>query len=87
MDEKLTVNDFKKDLKDGVARICESYGWDENDASGRGWAFQYWCAEVLCNHDKLIETLPEDSLLYGNDMMADIVIRGPSQQEPNYRSV
>ena len=61
-------------MKDGLAEIAETNGWDLNIATDRGYAFQRWVANVITGYDQGVDTAPEDALLFSQDLGAAIVL-------------
>ncbi len=55
-------------------------GWKLSISSEQGYAFQHWTAEVFCDYDQGIETNPQDSLLFSNDLKADVVLEDSSRK-------
>jgi len=72
--KKQSTTAFKKRLRAEVEELCQENSWDPEQDTGRGYGFQLWCAKLLCREDKRLETEPLDSLLYSNDLGADIVL-------------
>jgi hypothetical protein len=77
---RLSTKEFQTTLREGMRLSAEKNGWNQDNTSGRGYAFQHWVAEVLCNYDQGIETDPLDSLLFSNDLKADIVLEDTSRK-------
>ena len=55
---KVSVNAFKKILREELTEIADENGWDLSKSTGSGYSFQLWCANLLCQYDKGIETDP-----------------------------
>ncbi len=77
---KLSVNEFKKHLKTDLDTLAKENGWDISKSTDRGYTFQLWVAQVLCNYDRGLDTEPEDSLLYSQDLKADIVLEDSNRR-------
>ena len=77
---KLSVNEFKKHLKTDLENLAKENGWDITKSTDRGYTFQLWVAQVLCNYDRGLDTEPQDSLLYSQDLKADIVLEDSNRR-------
>lgn len=78
---KLSVNDFKNRLKSEVDQIATNNGWNFNNPTHRGYAFQIWVAQMFCNENKGFDTAPEDATIYGaSDLKADILLEDTNQK-------
>ena len=77
---RLSTKEFQETLREGMRLSAEKNGWNLDKDNGRGYAFQHWVAEVLCNYDQGIETDPQDALLFSNDLKADIVLEDTSRK-------
>ena len=53
---KLSTKEFRNILREGIARIAEEHGWSIDKNSGRGYAFQYWIADVIVNTEPGFDT-------------------------------
>lgn len=49
---KISVNEFKKQLRLEVEEIAKEQGWKIDNNAERGYAFQLWVASVFCSYDK-----------------------------------
>jgi len=78
--QSLTVNEFKDVLKTEVNEVAKSHGWDYNNQTHRGQSFQLWTANLFCNYDKGFDTEAEDSLLFSQDLKADIVLEDSNRR-------
>ena len=76
----LSTKEFQANLREGMRLSAAKNGWNQDNTSGRGYAFQHWVAEVLCNYDQGIETDPLDALLFSSDLKADIVLEDTSRK-------
>jgi hypothetical protein len=76
----LGVRDFEKILRQEVEEIVGDFGWDFDNQAQRGYAFQYWVANVLCDYDRGFDTEPEDAILFSHDLKADLVLEDPNRQ-------
>lgn len=70
---KISVNEFKKILKDDIDRIAVAHSWDINKNIDRGFAFQRWFAEVVTHLEPGYDTSPDEACVYSKDLKADIV--------------
>jgi len=76
----LHVNEFREILREEVNEIANSQGLDMTKQTYRGQAFQMWTANLFCNYDKGFDTEAEDSLLYSQDLKADIVLEDSNRR-------
>ena len=53
--------------------LCEEHSWNYASQSERGYAFQYWCANVIGGAEQTFDTDPEDAVLLSRDLKADLV--------------
>lgn len=77
---KISVNEFKKQLRVEIEEIAKSQDWSLDKAVERGYAFQLWVASLFCSYDKGFDGEPEDALLYSNDLCADIVLEDSNRR-------
>lgn len=78
--QKISVNEFKKLLKQEVEECANAMDWDMNNPSGRGYAFQLWTATLFCMQDHGFDTSADESLLKSKDLGADIVLEDTNQK-------
>ncbi len=76
----VSVKEFRKILQEEVQELARSHGWKHDTNVGRGYAFQLWVANTFASEDRGFDTEPEESLLYENDLKADIVLEDTSRQ-------
>ena len=69
----VSVNEFRKILKEGVEEICEEKSWRFDNQAQRGYAFQYWVAQVIGDLEQSFDTDPDDAVLLSKDLKADLV--------------
>jgi hypothetical protein len=77
---KLSVHEFKQILRNHIEEIAKKQGWDINNSSERGVAFQLWMAKALCDYDQGFETEAEESLLRSRDLKADIALEDTNRR-------
>ena len=77
---KVGVREFQKILKEDLSEECANKGWDYNNESRRGLAFQYWLAKLIRNYEQGYEPEPEDAVLRSRDLKADVVMEDPERQ-------
>lgn len=78
--ERLPVKTFKNLTSTEMQTIAEDYGWDIIKNNERGYAFQRWCADLLCSYDQGLDTEPGDALLYSHDLGADLVLEDTTRK-------
>lgn len=72
--QKLSVNDFKKQLETDLQRIASDNGWNLSKNADKGRAFQHWCAELIFRAEPNYDSPIEDVALYSNDLGSDLVV-------------
>lgn len=92
MGNEISVNEFRKIIREEVEGQALLHGLKHDTNSGRGQAFQYWVANIFTSEDHGFETDPEESLLFENDLKADIVLEDNNRQhlliaQTKFRSV
>jgi hypothetical protein len=81
MPQKVSVNQFKALVTEGVRSAAKERGWDFNSAVQRGFAFQLWVARLMSTIDGGFDTDPDDSIvLESGDLTADVVLIDSTRQ-------
>jgi hypothetical protein len=69
----LSVNEFRKTLRGDIEKLSADTGWNVNNSTQRGYAFQLWVARIISNFELTLDTEPEDAMLKSQDLGADLV--------------
>lgn len=77
--EKLSTDAFRSRLNDQVKLICVERGWKFDNNTQRGWAFQFWVADLFSRREG-IEFSPEESIFLTNDCGIDIILEDQNQK-------
>ena len=77
---KLSTNEFKTLIRNAVAALCRERKWNYDNESHRGWAFQLWIAQLLCERDRGIDTEPDEAVLTTRDGGLDIILGDPNEK-------
>ena len=77
---KIGVKEFEKILREETKEVADDFGWDVDNQTDRGYAFQLWVANVLCDYDRGFDTEPQDAMLYTHDLKADLVLEDSNRQ-------
>ena len=72
--QKLSVNDFKKQLEQDLGQIASDNDWDLAKNAERGQAFQTWCAELIFRAEPNYEADLRDVALFSHELGTDIVV-------------
>ena len=76
---KLSTDAFRGRLTDQVKQICTERGWNYDNAGQRGWAFQFWVADLFSRREGL-DTPPEEAVFLNNDCGIDIILEEQNQK-------
>ncbi len=78
---KLSVNEFRKLLKEQVDEVASQNGWNVSKTSDRGFAFQRWLFDTISRYEVgLDDADPDEVCLHSNDLGADLVFDDPTRQ-------
>jgi hypothetical protein len=80
MSTKISVNQFQKRLTEEVKEVAEEQGWNFDNNTQRGYAFQLWVAKRIAEYELNYETDPEEALLKSKDLKADVVFDDPASK-------
>src|SRR3954471_3066565 len=69
--QKISPDTFRGLITARVNEICSERGWKYDNNAHRGWAFQFWVADLFCRREG-IEASPEESVFLNNDCGIDI---------------
>jgi hypothetical protein len=70
---QMSVDAFKKIVREGVQEACEAYGWNENKEGERGYAFQKWVGDLFVQREGLAADVDEGMFLSG-DLQIDLAL-------------
>ena len=77
---KISVREFQKILRTQLPLIATDHGWNFDNSTHRGYAFQFWVASVIANFEPMYETSPEDALLTSTDLKADLIMEDSASE-------
>jgi hypothetical protein len=80
---KISTDAFRGIITTRVKEICAERGWNYDNNAQRGWAFQFWVADLFCRREG-IEALPEESVFLNNDCGIDIILEDQNQKRFNF---
>lgn len=69
----ISVKEFRQILREGVQRACKDNGWNYDNQTERGYAFQFWAAQVIADLEQTFDTDPGDAMILAQDLKADLV--------------
>ena len=52
----MSVEHFRRDLEVAIRDICNERAWRFDNEAERGWAFQFWIADLFRDRDQGIDT-------------------------------
>lgn len=71
---KMSVSEFRKQLRDEIDEICKENGWDAKKPTRQGSAFEIWCARTISEDDARFGGDAIDAVVGGSgDLGADLV--------------
>jgi hypothetical protein len=76
---KIPTDVFREMINTSVKGICSERGWNYDNNKQRGWAFQFWVADIFCKREG-IEASPEESVFLDNDCGIDIILEDQNQK-------
>jgi hypothetical protein len=62
-----------------VKAICDERGWNNDNGVQRGWAFQFWVADLVARREGL-DVMPEESIFLNNDCGIDVILEDQNQK-------
>ena len=77
---KVSVREFIKIIRERTGEIAKDQGWDYGNNAKRGYSFQIWVSRLFCNIYPGIDTEPDESITYSNDLTADLVLEDSAQK-------
>jgi hypothetical protein len=88
---KISTDVFRGIITARVREICSERGWNYDNNKQRGFAFQFWVADLFGKREG-IDALPEESVFLDNDCGIDIILEDQNQKRftflqakfPNY---
>ena len=76
---KLSTDEFRARLNEQVKQVCVERGWQFDNATQRGWAFQFWLADLFAKREGLDSSL-EEAVFLSNDCGIDIILEDQNQK-------
>src|SRR5208282_2675930 len=70
---QMSVDAFKKIIREGVQAACKNQGWNETKENERGYAFQKWVADLIVQREGL-DTNVDDGMFLSGDLMIDVAL-------------
>ena len=70
---QISVDTFKKLIRDGVHSICTEQGWNEDKDNERGYAFQKWVGQLIAQREGLSANV-DDGMFLSGDLMIDVAL-------------
>lgn len=80
---KLSTDAFRARLNDQVRQVCADRGWNFDTSVQRGWAFQFWLADLFSRREGM-ETSPEETVFLNNDCGVDIILEDQNQKRYHF---
>jgi hypothetical protein len=77
--QKLSPDAFRQLITSRVKAICAERGWNYDTAAHRGWAFQFWVADLFSRREGL-EATPDECIFLNSDAGVDIIIEDQNQK-------
>lgn len=78
-DRKISTDSFRALVTSQVKAICVERGWSNDNATHRGWAFQFWLADLFCRREGL-ESTSDENVFLNNDCGIDIILEDQNQK-------
>jgi hypothetical protein len=76
---KLSTDGFRQLMTYQLTRVCAEHGWNYDNNAQRGWAFQFWVADLFCRREGLDAVL-EECVFLNNDCGIDIMLEDQDQK-------
>jgi hypothetical protein len=88
---KISPDAFRGIISARVKEICSERGWNYDNNKQRGFAFQFWVADLFCKREGIDASL-EECVFLDNDCGIDIILEDQNQKRftfiqakfPNY---
>jgi hypothetical protein len=77
----MKIEEFKKELRSGLAKICAHNRWSFDNAKHRGMAFENWCFDIFCERYPTAENDPNECIIRGDDAGIDIFFESKETEE------
>ncbi|MCH7847223.1 MAG: AIPR family protein [Planctomycetes bacterium] len=74
LNEGMSTDTFRKYLKAQVEELCDERAWSYSVGKYRGTAFQLWLASLFQQAYQGVDTEPDEAIIEGTDLGADIVL-------------
>ena len=73
MSVQMSTKDFKAILTETMTDICSREGFNFNKSADRGYAFQYFTADLIFGAEDGFDGEPNDVMLFSRDLGSDLV--------------
>jgi AIPR protein/Restriction endonuclease len=80
---KLSTDAFRQLIMQQLKEVCAERGWNYDNNAQRGWAFQFWVADLVCRREGL-EADPEECTFLNNDCGIDIILEDQDQKRYHF---
>jgi hypothetical protein len=70
---QMSVDAFKRTVRQGVEEAAKTQGWNETKENERGYAFQKWVGELLIKREGLDANV-DDGMFLSGDLMIDLAL-------------
>jgi hypothetical protein len=77
----MKIDEFKKELRADLEKICSKKKWTFDNAKQRGMAFEDWCFNLFTERYPAAENNPEDCIIRGDDAGVDIFFESKETEE------
>jgi AIPR protein len=77
----MKIEEFKRDLRTSLEKICVEKKWSFDNSKQRGMAFEDWCFNLLRERYPASENNPEECIIRGDDAGVDIFFESKETEE------
>ena len=77
----MKIEDFKRDLRSSLERICVQNHWNFDNAKQRGMAFEDWCFNLLVERYPAAENVASECIIRGDDAGIDVFFESRETEE------
>jgi hypothetical protein len=81
MEQSMKIEEFKKELRASLEKLCTDKRWNFDNSKQRGMAFEDWCFNLFCERYPAAENNPNECIIRGDDAGIDIFFESKETEE------
>jgi hypothetical protein len=77
----MKLQDFKRELRTSLEKICVQKHWSFDNSKQRGMAFEDWCFNLFSERHPAAENDPSECIIRGDDAGVDVLFESKETEE------